>query len=136
MPAVNSATASMRRHAAWAVTLLLPALLFRALVPAGFMPMRDDQGRLSIMLCPGADPHAQHHHHHPGSPGGSDGDSGRHTLCPFAMSAGPALAYSVAVQASPSQQVDFASRREHVDPLIEPLKRAQSARAPPIPNQI
>jgi hypothetical protein len=132
------------RSRRWLVgALVVPALALRALVPSGFMPMRDEQGRLSLMFCPGevavvaaaADPHA-HHHHHPGTPGGSHGGSPGHTVCPFALSAGPALAYAADITATPLLRVDLQSAARHVDPLIQTLLRAPSARAPPHPHRI
>jgi hypothetical protein len=127
--------------------IVLPALALRALVPAGFMPMRDEQGRLAVMLCPGevtisgltssVDPHVHHHHHHPGSAGGAhDASHPGHTICPFTLSAGPALAYSVDIQAVPPQRVDFAASTRHVNPLIDTILRAQTARGPPHLNRI
>ncbi len=129
----------------WAV--VLPALALRALVPAGFMPMRDEQGRLALMLCPGevpattpgfaADPHAHHHHYHPGSPtGGGDESAAGHTLCPYALSAGPALAFSFEVQVPPALRVEFAALPRHLDPWVDTLLRKQTARAPPVPHQV
>ncbi len=126
---------------------MLPALALRALVPAGFMPMRDEQGHLSLMLCPGevpvaaagmaADPHAHHHHHHPGSPeGANEGAGTQHTLCPYALSAGPALAYSFAVHVPAALRVEFAVLPRHADPLVDTFLRAQTARAPPIPHPV
>jgi hypothetical protein len=132
---------SRLRSRSWLVwAVVLPALALRALVPAGFMPMRDEQGRLALMLCPGEapDPHARHHHHHhPGSPAdGNDGSASGHTLCPYALSAGPALAYSFEVQAPPALRVEFAALPRHADPLVDTLLRVQTARAPPIPHQV
>jgi hypothetical protein len=132
------------RSRAWLIgALILPALALRALVPSGFMPMRDEQGRLSLTFCPGevaivgagADPHA-HHHHHPGIPGGTHDGSHAHTVCPFALSAGPALAYTGDITATPPLRVDLQIAARHVDPLIQTLLRAQSARAPPRPHRI
>jgi hypothetical protein len=125
-----------RRWLLWA--LLLPALALRALVPSGFMPMRDEQGHLSLMFCPGEvpapalaspDPHA-HHRHHPGEA------SAGHTICPYSLSAGPALAYSVDVAVVLPPRVDFRPPPRQVYPLVETILRAQSARAPPSPHLI
>ena len=66
-----------RQKRLWIAGLLLPAILFRALIPAGFMPAIDSDGALRLQFCPGADlavadtrPAHAHHHH------GSSGDSG------------------------------------------------------------
>lgn len=143
---------SPRSRAWWVWAAVLPALALRVLVPAGLMPMRDTQGRLSLMLCPGEwpaaltaspDAHAHHHHHDtgsgdtPGSAPDSDrhGAVGAHTLCPFALSAGPALAGAILVQSLPPARVDYLPRAPYPDPLLEPLRRVQTARAPPLPHQ-
>jgi hypothetical protein len=71
----------------------LVALLFRAWIPAGFMPASD--GSLALILCPGSgpvlspihDPHdrAAHHHHHDGQR-----EKGADAPCPFgAFAAAP-----------------------------------------------
>ena len=102
------------------------------------MPMRDEQGHLSLMVCPGEvptpglaspDPHARHHPH----PGGS---AAGHTICPFALSAGPALAYSVDVTVVLPLRVAFRPLPRPVYPLVDTLLRAQSARGPPRPHLI
>ena len=125
-----------RRWRVWA--LLLAALALRALLPSGLMPMRDEQGHLSLMVCPGevptpglasSDPHA-HHHHHPG------GSAAGHTICPFALSAGPALAYSVDVTVVLPLRVAFSPLPTPAYPLVDTFLRAQSARGPPHPHLI
>ena len=139
MRAVVSALTFLRSRR-WVIgALIVPALAFRALVPAGFMPMRDEQGGLSLMFCPGdvaapvlasPDPHAHHHHHHPG------GSAAGHTICPYALSAGPALAYSVDVAGVLPLRVDFRPPARPVYPLVQKILRAQSARGPPHPQLI
>ncbi len=122
------------RRGRW-LQALLPLLLLRALVPAGFMPAVD-AGSLAIVFCePGtvaAAPHARHHH----DPGG--GGVGGHAMsgeCPFAQSAGPALPGTPAPLASrvplvhvpPAPLPDFAVTRT-------PLRYA-AARGPPAPPE-
>ena len=46
---------SSLRKRRWLALLVVPALLLRGLIPAGFMPIAD-AGGLSIGLCPGAGP--------------------------------------------------------------------------------
>ena len=85
------------------------------------------------------DPHAHHHHHsESGGAPGSDpasahehGGAAGHIPCPFALSAGPALAHALVAQAPPPAGVDYLPRAEYSDPRVEPLRRAQAARAPP-----
>jgi hypothetical protein len=72
---------------------LLPTLLLRALVPAGFMPAVGS-GSLARVFCePGAQvtvgPHAPHHH--PGDDGAGQGPHSASSECPFAQSATPSL---------------------------------------------
>ena len=103
------------RHTSLVILLLLPLLLARGLLPAGFM-LSFDSGRPELVYCPAQgqsiqgqsipgpsmrdpsahgpavqtpiDVHAAHHHHH--DPAGSD-SSGRsahdNTVCPFALAA-------------------------------------------------
>ncbi|MEZ0497806.1 hypothetical protein [Sphingomonas sp. IW22] len=42
-----------RDHASLAALLLAAALLLRLLMPAGFMPVADGAGRLTVMVCSG-----------------------------------------------------------------------------------
>jgi len=72
--------------------LALAALLFRALLPDGYMLTRGDQGAPAIVPCPARSPELvqliqsqaghQHHHHH----GADDGAPGSASAaeCPFA----------------------------------------------------
>jgi len=145
---VSRGTTSFRpRH--WLIAgLILPAVLFRAAIPAGFMLAFDAQGRLSLQICPGAveapagrgaaaDPHAHHHHDHSGAGGKGDAEHGAHSgVCPFALSAGPALAgsfLSATIAAPLATQVagEAPSTR-----TVASIDRAQSARGPPAPHWI
>jgi hypothetical protein len=139
----DSSTLRARR---WLITaVILPAVLFRAAIPAGFMPAFDAQGRVSLQICPGlagepvahgaaTDPHAHHHHDNHGK---GDAAHGAHSgVCPFALSAGPALAGSFlsATMAAPlSTQVagEPPSAR-----TVASIERAQLARGPPAPHWI
>jgi len=146
---VSSTLRSRARVIAWA---LLPALLLRALTPVGFMPMHDAQGDLYLAFCPGLgdtllppsaadDPHRGHHvaHDHAGMqhPGKSTGDKptpAQHNLCPYALSAGPALAYTVPDASAPAPLPARAPAPDYPTPSIPTIERAQSARAPPTPR--
>ncbi len=123
-----TAHSSRLRRNRWLAWLILPLLLSRALVPAGFMLAAAD-GSLAVVLCesgPGHAVHAGHGHHHPGRPHASD------PTCPFAQSAGaaplptlPALAaQSLAPTASP-----VAAREQRLAPSGP--ARQHTARAPP-----
>lgn len=129
----------------WLISVLLTALVVRALVPAGFMPSADRP--FSFQICPDGfpaqllqDPHAAHHHHHAaqdesGSPNAGEGShehgAARAEHCVFAAvaSAGPApqlaqLLGPLEVDAAPVFSVDTRTPelRRH---------RVQQPRAPP-----
>ena len=124
-----------RQRRATIAALILPALLFRAAIPAGFMPMLDDDGRLGIMFCPGevavpqaGDLHAAHHHHHPeaGKPA-----STQHTLCPFALSASPAPLPIVSASIGDLPRPIYIAAPDTDRAFSPTIVRAQAARAPP-----
>jgi hypothetical protein len=116
---------------------LLPALLFRAAIPIGFMPMLDDTGHLSIAFCPGQTSsalmgatHAAHHHHHPGS-GNPDPGDGHSSPCPFAATAAIAPP-PIALDAPRSVPVRSNTPIPAATPGFSPgVVRTQTARAPP-----
>ena len=139
---MSSALAPLRaRRRRWAL-LALPALLLRALVPAGFMPMATADG-LSIGFCPdfaalprgvaaAVRSHDHHHHHHDhGMPDGSAGGA-HHAPCLFAASA--VLAGTPAAAAIPAS---FAHEQQPgvpaaaALPFVPSIERTQAARAPP-----
>jgi len=145
---VSSPLRSRARVIAWA---LLPLLMLRALTPAGFMPMHDAKGDLYLAFCPGIgdtmpspsatdDPHrghpAMHDHGSPSAPA-SDGDKPaplHHNLCPYALSAGPALAYTVPAVSAPAPLSAVAPAPDYRSVSLPSIDRAQSARAPPAPR--
>jgi hypothetical protein len=122
-----------RRRLAWAL-LALPALLLRALIPPGFMPVAAEQG-FALEFCPdaaalppGAAPasaHAHHHHH-------EHGGGGSHPPCVFAASAtlasAPAAPPPVAVPVAGG--VVAGSVRAN-DSHLPSIIRAQTPRGPP-----
>jgi len=104
--------------------LLLLALVFRAAIPAGYMPVAADGG-LRIAPCPGMV--QQHPAHHSGH-GSSHSES---TLCPFAASALPPMpAVQVVVAGELASMVALGV--PSVDPVYPfTLASVQQARAPP-----
>ena len=128
-------SAWFRKRSAWVAILLLPALLYRAAIPAGLMPVVDSQGRIHLEVCPGvaADmpvggEHA-HHHHHGGNPDASKGQD--HAPCLFAVSAvsaPPPLLIAVSI-AAPVPEA--ATSRTPPTVSSRSVVRAQTARAPP-----
>lgn len=115
----------------WLAGLILPVLLLRALVPAGFMLASVD-GDLSVVLCDGGALHAGHpgHHHHyqhSGTPHASD------PTCPFAQSAGAAPLPSFPPLADRLLATGAALAGEHEQTLAPPgPHRQHPARAPPL----
>jgi hypothetical protein len=126
----------------WAL-LALPALLLRALIPVGFMPVATADG-LSIEFCPdagplpaaasgAADPHA-HHHHHQGGPDPSS--ASHHAPCPFAASATLAAAPEAASAAAPHAHLRAPGDADlRARAFVPSIVRAQSPRAPPVPGR-
>jgi hypothetical protein len=118
--------------------LLIPALLYRAAIPVGFMPMIGDDGRLGIMFCPGeavvgttVDVHAAHHHHHHANADGTAPSSSQHVPCPYAVSAG-AAPLPVVLDAPRAAPIPERISAEITAPVFTPtIIRSQSARAPP-----
>jgi hypothetical protein len=137
---MNSGYPTTRRLAA----LLLPALLLRAFIPVGFMPMAG-AGGMSIVLCPGAaalppgithggpSGHAPAHSGHGtgGAHGGSqEPGSAGHATCAFATGAGvfaavlPAAEPAIPAASPPGERASAPS-------FVPAILRAQSPRAPP-----
>ena len=130
------------RRRRWAL-LALPALLLRALIPVGFMPVATAAG-VGLELCPDAGPlpagasaaahiHA-HHHHHPGGPPPSS--AAHHAPCLFAASAALASAPDgVAVAALPAPVRAPGEAQLGARGFVASIVRAQSPRAPPVPGR-
>jgi hypothetical protein len=128
---VISGLTSLRTHRVRLALWIAPALLFRALIPVGFM-LEPIDGRAEIVVCAPADlnaaPHSGvhdsgHHHHH------LHADA----ICPYAQSAGPApLPALPLVAAAARAPVLFAQR--DVPQINAPFgpTRQQSPRGPPI----
>jgi len=121
--------------------LVLPALLLRALIPVGFMPVTGPGG-LSIGLCPGDGAMAQiiTHADHAGHaapaghrPGGSpDPSAAHHAPCVF--SSGASLGLVPILSASPSALAALAppSTSPGARGFVPAILRTQSPRAPPL----
>lgn len=135
---------SIRTRLPLIALLLLPALIYRALIPAGFMPMRDAGGRLAIVFCPGGSavavqPQHEHHHHHDGmSPdaGGINHAAHEQNVCPYALSAGAALAYAVPVHVAEFASPQGPVTSNYPSVVSATITRSQSARAPPVPHRV
>ena len=110
---------------------LLPALVFRALIPAGFMPA-DGHGLL-LELCSAQGFGALHVEYGPaGAAGDHAGDGARgHSPCAFAASAtvGPAPIVAAVFTAAPAV-IDLAA--EPASPVLPPASSLRpQPRAPP-----
>ena len=132
-----------RRHRrlAW---LLLPALLLRALIPVGFMPLAGASGAY-LGFCPGsgaqlpgaserAAPHTAHvgHSHRDGDRPSSPA-APHHGPCLFSggaateFTADPLLAVVLPVAQAPTERIASLV-------FVPAILRAQSSRGPPIPG--
>jgi len=117
---------------------VLPALLLRALIPAGFMPLAGESGAY-LGLCPGAGPATapsellahhtrQHHtHDHGGAPGAH-----HHPACIFSLGATTASVASLSLLSAMTPPTEPAERSGSLV-LLPPILRAQSPRGPPLP---
>jgi hypothetical protein len=82
-------TISDRTNRAWAV-LVLVAVLFRALVPMGFMPVFDkSSGELEITMCSAAAGHETVVYKAPTH--GPEKPASKDQSCPYAMTAAPVV---------------------------------------------
>ena len=129
----------LRRRARRLTSLLLPALLLRALIPFGFMPLLSG-GAVTIGLCPGdalpgitaahtghAGEHAQHSGGTLGAPVGT-----HHAPCLYAASAAPGFAPAMLAVAVSAPDVAV-QRLPTSDAVFLPtILRAQSSRGPPL----
>ena len=117
------------------MAVVLSALLLRALIPAGFMPVSGVEG-LSLGFCPGAGampPGLSHRHDHNGR-GDGGGDPGRthHNPCLFSSGATTTFA-SAPVSPTLIAPALTAPVGRFATVVFSPaILRAQSPRGPPI----
>ena len=127
-----------RQSLAW---LLLPALLLRALIPAGFMPVAGAGGPY-LEFCPGAGElppgvaaraaHASHHEHaHYGGDGRGVPGAPHHQACVFSSVAAAAFAAQPS-DALPPPAPSALPERIAAPVFLPAILRAQSPRGPPI----
>ncbi|MBB6094112.1 hypothetical protein HNQ60_002993 [Povalibacter uvarum] len=140
----------MNRRIFKSLTLwMVPLLLARALIPAGYMLMTGADG-LQLMFCPGVvqmampavDEHAHHAGHHAAADqaqqagSSSDGSSGHRAQdsmpCPFALAAVAALGHAIGgATFSDSTAEEFPDFHSAPDIHSGPL-RADRIRGPPL----
>ncbi|MGH8863106.1 MAG: DUF2946 family protein [Burkholderiales bacterium] len=119
---------------------MLPAILFRGLIPAGFMPAIDADGSLRLQFCPAADQAAadtdpMQGHHHDGATSGSGHAGHDRPLCQFAASATPAPLPTISLMTAVEPHDDLLAGINYVSrDTIPTIIRAQSPRAPPVPG--
>lgn len=117
--------------------LVLPALLLRALIPVGFMPIAGPAGP-TLGLCPGAVQQgrahaghaahgASHTHHHDGA----DTGSAHHAPCLFSPGASAGLAALPVAGALDHSMLEAPSLNSSAPPFIPAILRTQSPRGPP-----
>jgi hypothetical protein len=115
-----------------AIALVLVAMVFRALIPSGFMLGGGHGTTLTVEFCSGAGSHPLIvHYGDDGRPAGPTQHHGQDGHCPFAASAllAPPPMIVAAVAVGPVA-VPRASR--HSDPILSPERaRRPGARAPP-----
>jgi hypothetical protein len=138
---VSTCPSQQRRRRRIAL-LVLPALLLRALIPAGFMPLAGAGGPY-LGFCPGAGPlppglsasathpfHLGHGHHEdaggPGAPG-----MAHHPACLFSAGATTAFA-ATPVAARAADLAMAAGQRLSTGISLPAILRTQSSRGPPI----
>jgi hypothetical protein len=116
-----------RRHLRLTIALLLPLMVLRAMLPAGYMPVTEN-GELRMVMCsagmqlPGNGDGNDHNNHQPASDTGS---------CPFASAlvSVPPVQYVAAVVTA----VEFGFSTQAADELPPSTgpPRTTAARAPP-----
>lgn len=136
-----------RAHRHLLIALLLPVLVFRALLPAGFMPAADAAGFRLVMCSEGLAAIASHGHegasaagHHHGSPAApghdtpqEDGSGRGDGPCLFALSAlnVPPVEF-LALRSEPLYLASFTAAPASTLPAATGPPRQASVRGPPL----
>lgn len=127
----------MRRHRRreWIALLLLPALAFRLLVPAGFMPdVGADGSLLTMQMCHGdARSAAVVRLAGNGEPAPDDRSANHDAPCVFAATTGVAPPPDLDLDHGAWPTASDAFARPPVSADLPATHRLQSARAPPYP---
>lgn len=126
-----STSSHLRRRSRLLLAGVLPALVLRALVPFGFMPVAS-AGGVAMELCPG---HAASAPGHTGHEAGSHGGprSGGGQLCAFAASAAPPVAPAIFILPTVARTIVAAVPIAPASVFLPPAFRAHSPRGPPLP---
>jgi hypothetical protein len=131
---VNRSLQKLRARRTLLALLLLPGLLIRAAVPAGFMPATGQGAALTMAMCSGQAAHSVVTHPD-GIPVPADPDplspQQHEAPCVFAATASGAPPPLVtALVAAPTPPTDIASPA-FAAPIARPAIRAHAPRAPP-----
>jgi predicted DNA repair protein MutK len=131
-----SAPRKLCRQRRLTLLLVLPALLLRALIPTGFMPLAGAGGAY-LGLCPGAVPanatievlghHTHQHHTH--DQGGAPSTQ-HHAACIFSLGATTASATAAPTESAIAPTIGPAANAGSLV-LLPSILRAQSSRGPP-----
>lgn len=126
-----------RRYRRILIGILLPAMILRAAIPAGYMPAMGADGRPALVMCSGrvlAQPGVTTSATHDSTAPDTAAPGQLHAPCLFAASAAPAP--PPAIFAAPGRVLARdASHSAGVYEFPKPtIIRAQSARAPPPPR--
>jgi len=117
------------------VAVVLSALVLRALIPAGFMPVAG-AGGLSLDFCPGAGALppglVAHDHAHPSGGAGTDPDRTHHGPCLFSIGASTTFAAAPTSVALLVPALVTSIERSTNLVFSPAIVRAQSSRGPPI----
>jgi len=132
-----------RRFRSLVVFLLLPALLYRALVPVGFMPVQEASGRVDLALCSGvvdvatfiaaASQRIHGQHRHQGAAGSDHmaGHAHHFSPCPYALT-GSAPLVAFAPHWTPTFLTEEPPPQGAVTAIFLPtILRTQTSRGPP-----
>jgi hypothetical protein len=129
---MNLGALRARRPRLLATAILLPALAFRLLVPAGFMPVAGEGFTLGVQMCHGAGPLPSATQPVPSGNEPAPGQE-RHdeSPCVFAAAGSAAPPPAPALAAAVQDATDLGTPALDFVSVQKALHRAQAARAPP-----
>ena len=121
-----------RQSREWVILLLLPALAWRLLVPAGFMPAAGDGVALTMQMCHGDAQSSLVIRLAGKGEGAGDHDAPHDAPCAFAASATVAPPASAAAPVDAVPPIGLALPSRPVTAAIRTLHHPHSPRAPPV----
>ena len=115
------------------ILLLLPALAFRLLFPAGFMPRFGDDLELSMQMCHGDAGSSAIIHALETPPASPDDERGRHEApCVFAALGALATVEPLTAALALAAHTDIVRQPVAPAPALRVTHRSQAPRAPPL----